>query len=509
MLQPGDYMTKIDLKDGFFHLEIPERDRTYFGFQWRGEYYVYNVFGFGCNVTPHTFCKMLRPVIEHLRSLGVRILAYMDDFIILGRTRAECLHSTHLTLEALRHLGWHVKASKSHLEPTQRLEFLGLEVDCTGPLPMLRVPYKKRKNLKHEISRLLAVQGPVPARHLARVLGLCVSLTRAVIPARRFLRQAFACLSQKSSWNSTIWLTKGARENLLWWQDALKTWNGKTVLPLPPDTTFETDASEAGWGAVFEHTHLRGTWSPQEARQSSNYRELSAVLRSLIQLKERLRGKTVLLRSDNSSTVAYINNFGGKIDNLDVVAEQIRVLCLEHNIILSAKHLPGLDNIIPDRLSRQVDWGDWQLSPNAFERLDSKWGPHHVDRFASRTSTHLPRYNSRWWEAEAEAVDAIQQDWSRDNNLLVPPWPFIHRCLRKVRDDHAQATIILPVWPAQPWYPLLLSLLVDPPTPLRQRDFLPGHSGHVEPWNNNKWQVAAYRISGASLQLAGDPKMPL
>jgi hypothetical protein len=68
-----------------------------------------------------------------------------------------------------------------------------------------------------------------------------------------------------------------------------------------------------------------------------------------------LKGKSIRLESDNVTTVTYINCLGGPHRHLDAVARECLSLCAENNVILRASHIPGVDNMIPDLLSRWVD----------------------------------------------------------------------------------------------------------------------------------------------------------
>ena len=55
---------------------------------------------------------------------------------------------------------------------------------------------------------------------------------------------------------------------------------------------------------------------------------------------------------DNTTGVAYINQFGGKSAELDTLAREILRWCLDKNIHISAAHLPGISNQEADELSR-------------------------------------------------------------------------------------------------------------------------------------------------------------
>ena len=58
---------------------------------------------------------------------------------------------------------------------------------------------------------------------------------------------------------------------------------------------------------------------------------------------------------------------------------------------------------------------------------------------------------------------ALLQDWSQLKGYANPPWSLIGRVLSKVQMDKAHIVLVTPVWKTQPWYPLLLQMLVARP----------------------------------------------
>lgn len=67
------------------------------------------------------------------------------------------------------------------------------------------------------------------------------------------------------------------------------------------------------------------------------------------------------------------------------------------------------------------------------------------------------------WHKDPEAmdVDAFTLDWSQLNFYAFPPFSVILKTLRKIMSDSAQGIVVVPKWPAQPWYPIFLSLLIS------------------------------------------------
>ena len=72
-----------------------------------------------------------------------------------------------------------------------------------------------------------------------------------------------------------------------------------------------TDASQTGWGAVWEGRTVRGHWEHQWDKEHINVLELRAIHLGLRALLPFIQGKHVLVRTDNRSAVYYVNHQGG------------------------------------------------------------------------------------------------------------------------------------------------------------------------------------------------------
>ena len=69
-----------------------------------------------------------------------------------------------------------------------------------------------------------------------------------------------------------------------------------------------TDASNEGWGAHLDQNSTKGLWSDREKRLHIYVLELKAVSLALRDFKDQCQNQTVLVATDNSTVVAYINN---------------------------------------------------------------------------------------------------------------------------------------------------------------------------------------------------------
>ena len=118
-----------------------------------------------------------------------------------------------------------------------------------------------------------------------------------------------------------------------------------------------------------------------------------------------------------------------------------------------------------------------------------------IDRFATANNHQCPRFNSRYRSPGMEAMDAWSQDWSRDHNWLNPPWSCIARCLEKLRRQGGTATMVVPYWTSQYWWPLLTELAVDYLYFAPRRDlFLPGDRGSTTVVGRPHWATVLVLI---------------
>ena len=85
-----------------------------------------------------------------------------------------------------------------------------------------------------------------------------------------------------------------------------------------------------------------------------------------------ISGQSVLVRSDNSTVVAYLNHDQGGTHSIPLCLETVRLLswCCQERIVLSASHIPGRQNLVADFLSRgNFLPSEWSLHPFVFLQI--------------------------------------------------------------------------------------------------------------------------------------------
>ncbi len=127
-IRPRDWFAAIDLKDAYFHVSILPRHRPFLRFAFEGRAYQYKVLPFGLALSPRVFTKVVEGALVPMREQGVRILNYLDDWLILAQSREQLCEHRDLVCH-LSQLGLQVNWEKSKLAPVQRISFLGMELD--------------------------------------------------------------------------------------------------------------------------------------------------------------------------------------------------------------------------------------------------------------------------------------------------------------------------------------------------------------------------------------------
>ncbi|KAI2649105.1 Transposon Ty3-G Gag-Pol polyprotein [Labeo rohita] len=100
--------------------------RKFLRFAFRDKAYQYWVLPFGLALSPRTFTKCVDAVLAPLRLRGIRILNYIDDWLILAQLEHMAVQHRDVVLAHMKELGLRLNAKKSVLSPLQRTTYLGM-----------------------------------------------------------------------------------------------------------------------------------------------------------------------------------------------------------------------------------------------------------------------------------------------------------------------------------------------------------------------------------------------
>ncbi len=150
-------------------------------------------------------------------------------------------------------------------------------------------------------------------------------------------------------------------------------------------TVVTTDASSTGWGATCNGQAASGLWTGPRLLWHINCLELWAVHLALRQFRPLLLCKHVLVRTDNTAAVSYINRLGGiRSHRMSQLARHLLLWSHTQFKSLRAVHNPGQLNRAAGALLRQLTFPrEWRLHPETIRLIWSRFGEAQVDLFAS------------------------------------------------------------------------------------------------------------------------------
>lgn len=466
LIQRNWYAASVDLKDAYYLLPVHEQYRKFLRFSFNKLLYEFNCLVFGLASAPYTFSKLMRPVIQDLRSKGIPCINYLDDFLILGRSKEECAKNVRYVTTLLTSLGFLINVEKSSLDPSTRCKFLGFIFDSVDMT--ISLPTEKRERilrwvsyfLSHERCKILCV-----AQFIGLLTSACPAVKYGWVYTKNFERaKCLALISSQGDYNTFMHITSDLIPDLLWWRKSI----GVALNDLKNDSFYLeicTDASLSGWGAVCNGEHSYGWWKNSMRNKHINFLELQAIFLGLMSFASELRHKNILIRTDNTTALASVNKMGSvQYPHLNVLARNIWHWCETRHLWIFASYISSRQNWQADQASRTLpSTTEWSLNAKVFSHIVDTFGLPEIDLFASIDNHKCYRYVSWVRDPGAEAVDAFTIDWKNFTFYAFPPFSLILRVLQKIVNDQATGILVVPFWQSQSWYPLFLKLMERDP----------------------------------------------
>ena len=268
--------------------------------------------------------------------------------------------------------------------------------------------------------------------------------------------------------------SRSLHPHLQWWLEDVNVLTGQPLHPLKHALQIFTDASKEGWDAHLDEHTARGTWSLPESKQHINYLELKAVFLALKEFQKLCFSNIVLIATDNTTVVSYINKEGGmRSGTLCALLWRILTWCTKNQVTLKARHIPDRLNVVADKLSRlgQIIQTEWSLLPEVFQTICCRWHQPQIDLFATRFNNKLPQFVSPVPDSMAIAVDSLSLPWEDLDAYAFPPIALLGKVVEKLQDSPCKSIILIaPGWPNMPWFWDLVSMSSQIPLSL---PFLP------------------------------------
>ena len=457
-----------DLEDAYFNVPISEEFQIYLAFVVDGVIYIFLRLPFGLALAPWAFHRVMRPLKGFCHRQGLRLHSYLDDFFLLHRSLPELRVDTAYLLEVFTSLGIRINVKKSNLSPSRTVEYLGVVFHLDSGI--LSLPAKKVTAI-HSLCRLFMTKSHLTRRQLEHLVGTLNFASRFVPLGILHLRPLVTWMNLHTapvSRDLPVPLDSIFKTLLRVWLE-MDLSNTSVPMSLPtPSVSLMTDSSLYGWSGIILPHSASGVWPQSYASRSINWLELMAVRLSLEEFLHVVRGRSVLLMSDNTTSIACIQHQGTyRSSDLMALTKDILEFCQLHSITLIPRHISGDLNSLADLHSREGAVGtEWSLDHRTFQWILCHFGPLQIDLFANRYNSQLHHFISPFPDPQAVGVDAFSQNWNAwESVYLFPPVKLLHRVVPLLSHFTGKGVLVAPMYSPSSWFPALKERCPDP-TPL-------------------------------------------
>ena len=362
-VRQGDWMASIDLKEAYLQVPVHPDSRRFLRFVVQGRVYQFSALCFGLSTAPQVFSRVMAPVSAILHSWGIRMRRYLNDWLVQSSSHESLLHDLRVVLDLCHELGIVVNPEKSHLEPSQVLQYLGVVIDTRS----FRASLSPDRVARLVNSWRISVLRRSSSQYLA-LASLHALLTLPSSSGRTPSSEVPPALSLQilGSRDQSVRIpgSPDCLRDLRWWLHLPRLLFGVSLLQVSPDLDIWSDASDVGWGAHLGSLTASGLWNLDQSALSINTRELLAIREGLLHFQSSLVGRNVSVFCDNSTAVSYLRKEGGtRSPFLNSLTQGILRWAESLSIRLLPQFIPGSLNVLADSLSRphQLPHTEWSL----------------------------------------------------------------------------------------------------------------------------------------------------
>lgn len=128
-IRSNGWCVTIDLADAYFLVKIYPAHRKFLRFAYQGAASEFQTIPFGLSLALRVFSKSVEAALFSLRSSNIRIFLYIDNYFECSHSQKQVISDFVTVLNHLRNLGFRINKTKSQLEPSQYMDYLGFSIN--------------------------------------------------------------------------------------------------------------------------------------------------------------------------------------------------------------------------------------------------------------------------------------------------------------------------------------------------------------------------------------------
>lgn len=330
--------SKLDLRSGYFQMELEEASRPITAFRGDGRLWQFRRVAMGLKTAPVKFQRAMAKIFEDLPFVYV----YLDDTFVVSRDEQTHLNHLDTVLRRVEESGIKLRMDKCELA-VKSVEFLGYKVSGSGVAPTAE---KK--------ATLFEFPTPKNRREVRSFLG-AANYNRVFVPEFSWKAKPLNELLKKGA--KFKWTPEHERA----FNDLKNCIKCAKTLPFPDfskEFVLTTDACEYGVGAVLSQdlddglgeraiSYASKSLDAAELNYSATEKECLAVVFGMEKYRHHLLGRKFRLRTDHRP-LTFLQ------DKSKLSGRLQRWWLMLQDFDFVAEYVPGPQNVIADALSRGV-----------------------------------------------------------------------------------------------------------------------------------------------------------
>ena len=350
----GCALMKSDLKRAYKQIFVDPGDWNFLGMRWRDRLYFDMTMPMGLRSSAMNCQRITNAVKFIMTSKGFDLVAYLDDMVsaeVWGHAQ-ECYDALK---ETLRLMGA-VEAEHKSVSPCTKMIFLGVQFD-TEKLT-LEVSEERVRECMTLLDEWLGKE-MARRKEVESLVGKLAFMAACVRPGRLFISRLLEFMRGLPK-AGRCEVPESVRKDLWWWRRFLPGYNGVSMMLWQgwslPDEVVATDACLQGCGAWFqtrqEYFHAQFPESVTSKSLSINALELLTVIVAAKVWGKLWRGLRIVIHCDKETSVTVLNTGRSHNSFLQGCLRELELVAAKCEFEIRAVHIRGVDNRIPDALSR-------------------------------------------------------------------------------------------------------------------------------------------------------------